>query len=199
MKIKHITTLLLGGVATVGLTACSDKEDGKPGFFKRFYNDFLAEMLGDAPEKEVKAMPPLMNISVMNLQRADVPLYATWFGQLRGTQQADIKPEVAGRIVSQDYIDGSPCENGDPLFHIDDETYKAAYDMAAANLAAAEATEAQAKIADEQAQQDVDRYASLVGTGSVAEKTYIDAQHAKKRSAALWLLQRHINCRRRLL
>lgn len=175
----------MGCAATVGLSACSDKEDGTPGFAERFYNDFLAELLGDEPQKEVKTMPPLMNISVMNLQRADVPLYATWFGQLRGTQQADIKPEVAGRIVSQDYIDGSPCEKGDPLFHIDDETYKAAYDMAAANLAAAEATEAQAKIADEQAQQDVDRYASLVGTGSVAEKTYIDAQHAQKRTTAL--------------
>ena len=124
----------MGCAATVGLSACSDKEDGTPGFAERFYNDFLAELLGDEPQKEVKTMPPLMNISVMNLQRVDVPLYATWFGQLRGTQQADIKPEVAGRIVSQDYIDGSPCEKGDPLFHIDDETYKAAYDMVANSI-----------------------------------------------------------------
>ena len=185
MKAKYITTMVLGSLATAGLTGCAEQEDGKPGFFERFYADFIAPILGETPQQEMKMMPPLGGVSTMNLQQVTVPIYATWFGQLRGTEQADIKPEVAGRIVSQDYIDGSPCEKGEPLFHIDDETYKAAYDMAAANFAAAKATEAQAKIADEQAQQDVDRYASLVGTGSVSEKTYLDAQHAKKRSAAL--------------
>jgi len=177
--------MVLGSMATAGLTGCSEQEDGKPGFFGRFYADFIAPILGETPQEERKGMPPLGGVSTMNLQQANVPIYATWFGQLRGTQQADIKPEVAGRIVSQEYIDGSPCEKGEVLFHIDDETYKAAYDMAAANLEAAKATSAQAQVADEQAQQDVDRYAPLVGTGSVSDKTYQDAVHAKKRSAAL--------------
>lgn len=171
-------------MATAGLTGCSEQEDGTPGFCERFYMDFIAPIFGETPPTKQKQMPPL-SVSVMNMQRCTVPMYATWFGQLRGMQQAEIKPEVSGRIISQDYIDGSPCKKGDPLFHIDDETYKAAYDMAAANLEAARASQAQAKVADEQAQQDVDRYAPLVASGSVSDKTYQDAVHAKKRSAAL--------------
>lgn len=187
MKVKHITLMALSSVSGIAFTGCSEGEEGKPGFCARFYKDFIAPIFGEVEEQQRAPMPPLMGVSVMNLQRCTVPIYSTWFGQLRGTQQADIKPEVAGRIISQEYIDGSPCEQGEVLFRIDDETYKAAYDMAAADLEAAKANAEQAKIADEQAQQDVDRYAVLVehGNAGVSKKTYEDAKHAKRRSAAL--------------
>lgn len=193
MKVKHITMLALGSVATVGLTGCSEGEDGKPGFFERFYGDFIAPLLGEKAEEPRKAMAPL-GVSVMNMQKATVPVYATWFGQLRGMEQADIRPEVAGKIVHQVYMDGSPCEKDDVLFQIDDETYKAAVNMARANLDAAKAAVDQARVADEQAQQDVARYSPLVGSGSVSEKTFMDAEHAKKRTAALLVAaEAHVN------
>ncbi len=175
--------LALGSVATVGLTSCSEGEDGKPGFFERFYGDFIAPLLGEQEAPDQKMMAPL-GVSVMPMQKATVPMYATWFGQLRGMEQADIKPEVAGKIVQQEYMDGSPCEKDEVLFRIDDVTYKAAVNMARANLDAAKAAVDQARVADEQAQQDVDRYSPLVGSGSVSEKTFKDAEHAKKRTAA---------------
>ena len=56
MKVKHITMLALGSVATVGLTGCSEGEDGKPGFFERFYGDFIAPLLGEKAEEPHKAM-----------------------------------------------------------------------------------------------------------------------------------------------
>ncbi|MBE6420432.1 MAG: efflux RND transporter periplasmic adaptor subunit [Akkermansiaceae bacterium] len=184
MKVKYITLMALSSVSGLGLTSCSEGEDGKPGFCARFYKDFIAPIFGDEKEEPRAGMPPLSGVSVMNLQQCTVPIYATWFGQLRGTQQADIKAEVAGRIISQDYIDGSPCEQGEVLFHIDDETYKAVYDMAAADLEAAKSAVTQAEIAVEQAQQDVDRYNKLE-KGSVPQKTIEDALHAKRRSEAL--------------
>lgn len=172
-------------MATVGLSGCSDQKDGKQSFWSRFYADFLAPIFGETQQEVHKGMPPLGGVSTMNLQQATVPIYSVWFGQLRGTEQADIKPEVAGKIVQQVYINGSPCEKDEELFLIDDVTYKAAVNMAEANLESARAAEQQAIIADEQAEQDVSRYAALAGTHAVSDKTIKDAEHAKKRAAAL--------------
>ncbi|MBQ3525305.1 MAG: efflux RND transporter periplasmic adaptor subunit [Akkermansia sp.] len=183
MKTKNIMLMALSGLAVTGLTGCGEGEDGNPGFFQRFYNDFIAGLLGEQPVEARKGMPPLP-VSVMKLQQQTVPVYATWFGSLRGMEQTDIKPEVAGKIVKQVYINGSPCEEGETLFLIDDVTYKAAVEMAAANLEAAEAAAKQAEVADAQAQQDVDRYSGLVKSGSISEKTYTDALHQKNRTAA---------------
>ncbi|MDO5471802.1 MAG: efflux RND transporter periplasmic adaptor subunit [Akkermansia sp.] len=179
MKAKQIVMMALSGVVVTGLTGCGDSEDGKPGFFARVYIDFLG---GEKPQQK-QGMPPL-KVSVMKLQQQDVPVYSTWFGQLRGTEQADIKPEVSGKIVQKVYIDGSPCEKGEVLFRIDDVTYKAAVDMAAANLEAAKAAVLQAEVVDAQAEQDLARFSELVKSGSVSDKTFRDAEHAKKRAVA---------------
>ena len=107
MKAKQIAMMALSGVVVAGLTGCGESEDGKPGFLERVKKDFF----GGEAEQARKPMPPLQ-VSVMKLQQQTVPVYSTWFGQLRGTEQADIKPEVSGKIVQKVYIDGSPCEKG---------------------------------------------------------------------------------------
>lgn len=169
----------MGGLFVSTLTGCGESEDGKPSFFERFYNDFFGEK-----KPEQQPMPPL-SVSVMKLQQQTVPVYATWFGQLRGTEQADIKPEVSGKIVEKLYIDGSPCAKGDVLFRIDDVTYRASVAMAEANLDAARSAVLQAEVADVQAQQDLNRYAELVKSGSVSDKTFKDAEHTKRRCGAI--------------
>ena len=179
MNAKQIAMLALSGAVAVGLTGCGEREDGKPSFLERVKKDFL----GGEEEQARQPMPPLQ-VSVMKLQQQTVPVYATWFGQLRGTEQADIKPEVSGKIVQKMYIDGSPCEKGEVLFYIDDVTYRAAVDMAAANLEAAKAAVLQAEVAESQAGQDLARFTELVKTGAVSEKTFRDAEHAKKRAVA---------------
>ncbi len=179
MKAKHVVMMALNGAMVAGLTGCGDGTEENPGLLTRIYRDFLG---GEAPVKQ-QGMPPLQ-VSVMKLQQADVPVYATWFGQLRGVEQADIKPEVSGRIVEKVYIDGSPCDKGEVLFRIDDVTYRAAVDMAKANLEAAKAAVMQAEVVDSQNQQDLHRFTELVKSGSVSDKTFRDAEHAVRRSAA---------------
>lgn len=180
MKAKQIAIVALSGVVVAGLTGCGEREDGKPGFLDRVKKDFL----GMEVAQRQQGMPPLQ-VSVMKLQQQTVPVYATWFGQLRGTEQADIKPEVSGRIVEKVYIDGSPCDKGEVLFRIDDVTYQAALAMAQANLEAAKAAVKQAEVADIQTQQDLARFTELVKSGSVSDKTFRDAEHAKRRSEAM--------------
>lgn len=179
MKAKHIVSIALSGMVVAGLTGCGDGEDGSPGLLTRLHRDFFG---GKAPAQQ-QGMPPLQ-VSVMKLQQKDVPVYATWFGQLRGTEQADIRPEVSGKIVEKVYIDGSPCSKGEVLFRIDDVSYRAAVDMAKANLEAAKAAVLQAEVVDAQADQDLKRFTELVKSGSVSDKTFTDAEHAKKRAVA---------------
>lgn len=123
-------------------------------------------------------------VGVMKLHRQDVDIESTWFGSLRGVDQADIRPEVSGRLVRQVYQDGSPCTKGEVLFEIDPSTYQAAVDQAQATVAAAEAGVLQAQAANERARLDVERYSELVAGGSISEKNYTDAQQTKRETEA---------------
>ena len=136
-----------------------------------------------------RGMAPI-NVTVMPLQKRTVELKSTWFGHLRGVDQADIRPEVSGRLLEQVYWHGSLCEKGEVLFRIDPATYQAAYDQAVANVAAAKAGVLQAEVADEQAQKDVERYTALVESGSISEKQFTDARHGKRRCEAALAMAR---------
>ncbi len=141
------------------------------------------EQKADASAMMMNAMPPVP-VAVMNLQQQDVDIVATWFGHLRGVEQAGIRPEVSGKLLRQVYVDGTHCEKGEVLFEIDPATYKAAVDQASASVLAAKAAVLQAKANDDRAGQDVERYSALVKNGSISEKTFTDAQQAKKSSEA---------------
>lgn len=163
MKATHIVTIALGGlVATSLLPGCKDNSGA---------------------QTAQRGMAPI-NVTVMPLQKRTVDLTSTWFGHLRGVEQADIRPEVSGRLLEQVYWHGSLCEKDEVLFRIDPSNYQAAYDQAVANVAAAKAGVLQAEVAYEQARKDETRFAALVQSGSVSEKQYSDAQHASRRCEA---------------
>ena len=162
MKMNKIAIMILSGAVALGVTACKD-----------------------AGQKQGGGMPQApLKVSTMNIHRQDVELYSTWFGHLRGVEQADIRPEVSGKLLERVYKDGSLCQKGDVLFQIDPSSYMAAVAQAKASLEAAKAAVLQAEAANDQAKQDVDRYAGLVKSGSVSEKQYTDALQAARRSAA---------------
>ena len=163
MKMKYIMTMALGGVALVGMVGCEQKEQ--------------------QGAMAAQQMPPIQ-VSVMNMHRQDVDLESTWFGHLRGVDEANIKPEITGKLLRQVYLDGSPCEKGEVLFEIDPETYQAAVQQAEANVSAAHAGVLQAEAAEDRAAKDVERYGKLVHSGSISEKNYTDALQARKQAAA---------------
>lgn len=136
-----------------------------------------------------RGMAPI-KVTVMPLQKRTVELTSTWFGHLRGVDQADIRPEVSGKLLEQVYWHGSLCEKDEVLFRIDPSNYQAAYDQAMANVAAARAGVLQAEVADEQAQKDLERFTALVQSGSVSDKQFTDAQHAKRRCEAALAMAR---------
>ena len=82
---------------------------------------------GAADAANRREMPPL-KVSVMNMEQRTVELKSSWFGHLRGVEQADIRPQVSGTLIRQVYWDGSICDKGELLFEIDPATYQAAVD-----------------------------------------------------------------------
>src|SRR5437773_8179828 len=114
--------------------------------------------------------PP--DVEVARVEQKDVPIYREWIGTLDGMVNADIKAQVSGYLLKQNYTEGSFVRRGQLLFEIDPRPLQAAVDQAQGQLAQANGQLAQAKAQLVQAeaqlvqsranqgrtQMDVDRY-----------------------------------------
>ena len=82
------------------------------------------------PDTEVLVASPLQQ---------DVPVHSEWVATLDGYVNAEIRPQVSGYIISQDYKEGSVVRKGQVLFEIDPRPFQAALDRAKGELAQAQA------------------------------------------------------------
>jgi RND family efflux transporter MFP subunit len=69
----------------------------------------------------------------------DVPVHNEWVASLDGYVNADIRPQVSGYIIRQNYKEGSTVRKRQVLFDIDPRPFQAALDGAKGQLAQAEA------------------------------------------------------------
>ncbi|MGD1074132.1 MAG: efflux transporter periplasmic adaptor subunit, partial [Bryobacteraceae bacterium] len=53
------------------------------------------------------APPSLPTVEVVPVEQRDVPVYREWIGTLNGMVNADIKAQVSGYLMSQNYAEGS--------------------------------------------------------------------------------------------
>ena len=83
--------------------------------------------------------PPATEVSVAPVVQRDVPVYSEWVATLDGYVNAQIRPQVSGYIIKQDYKEGSLVRKGQVLFEIDPRPFKAALDRAKGDLAQAQA------------------------------------------------------------
>src|SRR5580698_5183159 len=63
-------------------------------------------------------MPPL-TVQVAVAESRDVPITTEWIATMDGYVNAQIKPQVSGYLVRQNYREGSFVHKGDVLFDID--------------------------------------------------------------------------------
>jgi RND family efflux transporter MFP subunit len=85
------------------------------------------------------APPPAPEVGVATVIQQDVPVYSEWVATLDGYVNAQIRPQVSGYIIKQDYKEGSLVRKGQVLFEIDPRPFKAALDRAKGDLAQAQA------------------------------------------------------------
>ena len=86
------------------------------------------------------AIPNIVTeVQVAHPIQRDVPVHNEWVATLDGYVNAEIRPQVSGYIVRQDYKEGSVVRKGQILFEIDPRPFQATLDRAKGELAQAEA------------------------------------------------------------
>ncbi len=163
---------------------------------------FLAGRSG----KPVQAAPTPLSVAVIPVEQKDVPIYSEWIGTLDGMVNADIRAQVAGYLLRQDYKEGSLVKKGQLLFEIDPRPFEAALGQANGDLAKAQGQlgqvesqlaqaeaqlaqansqllQAQAQLAQAEANQrkaqlDVDKYLPLAAQRAVTQQDLDNAVQA---------------------
>ena len=107
---------------------------------------------------QIAALP---GVEVVQVQRKDIPIYGEWIGTLDGLTNADVRAQVTGYLLSQDYREGTFVKKGQLLFQIDPRPFQAALDQAEGQLAQAKAGLANAEAIQRRTELDVNRYTPL--------------------------------------
>ena len=131
-------------------------------------------LAADAPTA-TKAAAPAVEVTVITTKASDVAMESLLSGRTNAYREAEVRPQVSG--IQRLFEEGAEVKEGQPLYQIDDATYKAALETAKAQLAEAQATLVQARA-------DAKRSAELVKIKAVSEQSNDAAQAAKKTAEA---------------
>src|SRR6185369_10172238 len=100
-----------------------------------------------------------------------------WIGSLDGLVNAQIRAQVTGYLLKQNYREGDPIKKGDLLFEIDPRPFQAVLDRSKGLLSQAEARFGKTKL-------DVKRYGPLVKDKAISQEEYDDAVQANLEAEA---------------
>ena len=121
--------------------------------------------------------PPTPLTEVATVTKADVPIYHEWIGVLDGLVNAQIRAQVTGYLLTQNYREGDPIKKGDLLFEIDPRPFQAVLDEAKGLLAQAQARLGKTDL-------DVRRYGPLVKDKAISQEEFDDAVQANLEAKA---------------
>jgi RND family efflux transporter MFP subunit len=118
-----------------------------------------------ACEKKAAPVSPPTVVTVAPVQQQDVVATRTWVGLLDGCQNAEIRAQVTGYLMTQNFKEGSFVKKGTELFTIDKRPFVAALAQAEANYAKAVAAAQLSKIT-------LDRQTELYKTKVISQQEY---------------------------
>jgi RND family efflux transporter MFP subunit len=111
-------------------------------------------------------------VEVATVEQRDVPVFSEWVATLDGYVNAQIRPQVSGYIIKQNYTEGSLVRKGQVLFEIDPRPFTAALDRAKGDLAQAQAQLGKSTL-------DVERDTPLAKATAIAQSQLDNEVHAK--------------------
>ena len=123
------------------------------------------------------ASPPPVDVKVITVATAATEIYRDLVGEVRGSQEVEIRARVNGILTGKHFADGAMVDEGQLLYTIDAREYRAQVATADANLASAEANLARAR-------QDVERYEPLLAENAISQQVYDNAVAAAKEAEA---------------
>lgn len=107
-------------------------------------------------------------VQVITVSPSSTITYADKVGEVRGSQEVDLRARVSGILLETHFRDGALVEEGQPLFSIDAREFRAQVASAQARVASAEANLYRAR-------QDVARYKPLLADEAISRQVYDNA------------------------
>ncbi|MCL5097853.1 MAG: efflux RND transporter periplasmic adaptor subunit [Candidatus Omnitrophica bacterium] len=156
---------------TADSKVCATKTECVSGFAVRILLFICAFLLFCGCEEKPKPRFPPPVVEVMTVVQSNVPVYHEWVGTLDGSVNAQIRAQVTGYLLTQDYREGSFVRKGDLLFTIDPRPFQAILNQAKGQLAQAEAQFGKTEL-------DVKRYTPLAKKSAISEEELDDAVQA---------------------
>jgi len=137
----------------------------------------LAIALTAGCRKKKAAPPPPPEVQVVTIAATNVPIYEEWIGTLDGFVNAQIRAQVSGYLLAQNYAEGNQVKKGALLFEIDPRPFQAVLDQAKARLAQDEAQLERTRL-------DVARYTPLAEKQAISRETLDNAVQAHRAAQA---------------
>lgn len=108
--------------------------------------------------------PPAIPVAVYTVKEGPATTYDQYPGTVTPLTLVEIRPQVTGYVTGIFFKDGQKVTKGMKLYTIDEQTYRANYNQAVANLNVAKANLARAA-------KDADRYQALADKDAIAKQT----------------------------
>ena len=165
----------------------------------------VALIIAGRSNKPAQAAPRPLDVEVVRVEQKDVPVYSEWIGTTDGMVNADIKAQVTGYLLRQNYQEGSVVKKGQLLFEIDPRPFQALVnqakgdlaksesqvqqavtqlDQALAQLAQANSQLMQAEANQRKTQLDVNKYTPLLEQKAVTQQEFDNADQANDAARA---------------
>ncbi|WP_077073358.1 efflux RND transporter periplasmic adaptor subunit [Mailhella massiliensis] len=137
------------------------------------------DQLSGLVSKKESAAPQarVTRVTCVELTPHKVDIQRELTGRTSSYRWAEVRPEVGGILKERCFTEGSMVKEGDVLYRIEPDTYKAALDKARADLASAEANLAVTKLRER-------RTASMLKTKSVSQQDYDDVKATLRQAQA---------------
>jgi membrane fusion protein (multidrug efflux system) len=132
--------------------------------------------IGCGPKEQ--AAPPPPDVEVVEVAQRDVPVTKEWVATFAGKVNAQVRAQVTGYLIKQNYSNGAFVSQGSPLFQIDPQPFQAALEGAKGNLAVAQGDLAKAQAQQGKTQLDVTRYTPLAKESAISQQELDDAVQA---------------------
>ena len=120
---------------------------------------------------------PAPAVNVVEVAPQALPVSFEYVGQTVGSREVEVRARVTGILLKRNFKEGAPVAQGQSLFTIDPEPFRAALARAEADVAAAEARY-------EQAKRNAARLKPLYAEKAVSQKEHDDAVSAEAIGAA---------------
>lgn len=126
---------------------------------------FLMAIAGLQSCKKTTKPKPLPNVSIAKIEQRDVPIYVDAIGQAISPVTVQVRPQVAGKLISTNLQQGDIVKKGEVIYTVDPRPYQAILDQAKAQL------EHDVPLY-EYAEKTVQRYKNVVSEDFISVLTY---------------------------